>query len=476
MKGDFSRWTFDPHKYFSRVLLQQGRVLLDADWNEQNAILLGSLQQVAADLIGPHGGPREYCGFRLTRAEELSQPERKRLEDLKILPLKEGDGLIGPGRYYVDGVGVETPEYVAYTLQPYLPGLEVPKSGRLLVYLDLWERHITPLEDPYIREVALGGADTCTRAQLIWQVKLLDLDDPGEEFSKEQQEALKNLKLGSANCDNFPLAGFRQALSGNPPLLKARALQHSGPDTDPCLTPPEARYRGQENQLYRVEVHKGGPAGEATFKWSRENGSVLGGWTATQGNRLSVSGIHDSLHGFEATGWVELTHDDYELQGKPGTLVQLSKVEGDQLTLNPATANGTLPVSSDPVTLHNPKIRRWDQRKREDLELTGGAILIEEGSGEAGWIELENGIQVQFQAPAQGQPPHLYRSGDYWFIPARTATGDVEWPGDPDNPQALPPQGIQHHYAPLALAGTATGGLIHLRRAFSGLAVCIDEG
>jgi hypothetical protein len=33
MKGDFTRNTFVPSKSFSRVLMQQGRVQLDADWN-----------------------------------------------------------------------------------------------------------------------------------------------------------------------------------------------------------------------------------------------------------------------------------------------------------------------------------------------------------------------------------------------------------------------------------------------------------
>ena len=34
-RGDFTRDTFNPLKHFSRVLMQQGRVQLDADWNEQ---------------------------------------------------------------------------------------------------------------------------------------------------------------------------------------------------------------------------------------------------------------------------------------------------------------------------------------------------------------------------------------------------------------------------------------------------------
>ena len=39
MSGDYSRQRFDPRKQFSAVLMQQGRVQLDADWNEQGAIL-----------------------------------------------------------------------------------------------------------------------------------------------------------------------------------------------------------------------------------------------------------------------------------------------------------------------------------------------------------------------------------------------------------------------------------------------------
>jgi hypothetical protein len=43
-----------------------------------------------------------------------------------------------------------------------------------------------------------------------------------------------------------------------------------------------------------------------------------------------------------------------------------------------------------------------------------------------------------------------YLTGDYWFIPARVATGNVEWPQADDlNPQPLPPHGVEHHYAPL---------------------------
>ena len=63
MQGDFSRDTFEARKNFSRVLMQQGRVQLDADWNEQSAILLHYIRTLAADIIGPHGGPDPDFGI-----------------------------------------------------------------------------------------------------------------------------------------------------------------------------------------------------------------------------------------------------------------------------------------------------------------------------------------------------------------------------------------------------------------------------
>jgi hypothetical protein len=68
------------------------------------------------------------------------------------------------------------------------------------------------------------------------------------------------------------------------------------------------------------------------------------------------------------------------------------------------------------------------------------------------WIDLENGVQVFFVAGGH------YNNGDYWLIPARTATAIsrplVEWPQDratPPNPLPQPPAGIERHYCSLAL-------------------------
>ena len=58
------------------------------------------------------------------------------------------------------------------------------------------------------------------------------------------------------------------------PQLQARATVTSPQADEEDIEPVRAAYRGVENQLYRVEVHTGGSAAHATFKWSRDNGSV----------------------------------------------------------------------------------------------------------------------------------------------------------------------------------------------------------
>src|SRR2546430_12321903 len=57
MKGDLSRQTFDPERHYSSVRMQQGKVQLDADWNEQADIGRRRTEVEAADVIGLCGGP-----------------------------------------------------------------------------------------------------------------------------------------------------------------------------------------------------------------------------------------------------------------------------------------------------------------------------------------------------------------------------------------------------------------------------------
>jgi hypothetical protein len=168
MKGDFSRTTFDPRKHYSGVLMQQGRVQVDADWNEQEAIQRRRTQVEARDVIGACGAPEDAAGFEV---------------DITGTKLT-----IGAGRFYVDGILAESEtDDLPYEDQPDL--LDPPSwtdalvqagASYGLVYLDVWERHLTALDDRLLREVALGAPDTATRVKTVWQVRVLPLDRGGD--------------------------------------------------------------------------------------------------------------------------------------------------------------------------------------------------------------------------------------------------------------------------------------------------------
>jgi hypothetical protein len=554
MKADLTRDTFHPLKHYARVLTQQGRVQLDADMNEQAAILLRYLQTLAADLIGPAGGPQGN-GFKIT---PLAAPPN-------VL-----DFQIGFGNYYVNGLLCQAdftpiaifpttsasgnvfqvmnwtsdfelatvPYYEVFddtpsstnapvavqitnpqkaqnqiTIQPTQSGTSFssfpnPKLRRVItylhqpdfvfsttsgavsppplltgysqIYLDVWERAITYAEDDSIREVALGGPDTAARSKLVWQVK--------------------STQSAAGGADAPPC--------GTPPpppprgWLQAMAKQ-SSPSMNPCIINPNASYTGPENQLYRVEINRGGAAGtvsgsSATFKWSRENGSVIypiasgGGTTAIVVESLG----RDDRFGLTEGDLVEVQDDRSVLLNLPGNLLPVQSIDSTTMTV---TLNGTPDtVLGSDETLH-PLLRRWDQTNGDPAE--GGLTLDNDNAAfvqEGVWLTLEDGVQIRFQpadpvqSPPTAPPPPVnqYITGDYWLIPARTATGDVEWPkvtdaqGNPESdtngniiPVALPPHGITHYYAPLAVVlvgATGVSVVSECRSSFSSGAVLLS--
>ena len=406
MKGDFSRNSFDPAKRYTSVRLQQGRVQLDADWNEQIEIGAERLRSGTRDLVGAAGGPLPTPGF-----EVVADPS-----------LPAGDVRILQGRYYVDGVLVENPEATTLISQPEGGGTALAE-GRHLLYLDVWEQHLTFVEDERIREVALGGPDTATRTRQVWQVRALPVGDGFHCLASD--------------------AGWDALVAGSSGRMAAQANPMATP-VDPCVVPASAGFRGLQNRLYRVEIHATGTLASATMKWSRDNGTVL--FPVEEVNvdgsasrlRLRSLGRDDELS-LKVGDHVEVLDDDNELTGSPGLLTQVSAIDPDDLIVTLAAA-----VAGIDPTRHA-KLRRWD---------SAGALRV----GPKAWIALEDGIEVRFEVGS-------YRTGDHWLIPARTIQGNpllvggngLDWPRVGSNPEALPPEGIRHRYARLAIV-RRTGG------------------
>jgi hypothetical protein len=57
MKADLSRATFDKARRYRSVRMQQGRVQLDADFNEQQDILNHRIEIETRDSLGPVAVP-----------------------------------------------------------------------------------------------------------------------------------------------------------------------------------------------------------------------------------------------------------------------------------------------------------------------------------------------------------------------------------------------------------------------------------
>jgi uncharacterized protein DUF6519/PASTA domain-containing protein len=442
MHGDFSRWTFAAVRDYRSVLLQQGRVLLDADWNEQTRLTAHHDEVRTLDVVGRSGGPLPEDGgagpFAIL-ASDGSVPSGTAWADL----------VVTPGRYYVDGVLAEswprsstgTPAGWALTDQPFLatigsgvtadPGLPEPPTSpdgtRYALYLEVSEHQVTADEAPELRESALGGPDTTTRAQTVWQVRWQRLD-------------------GAEQCTDLHAADW---LARTPRTMVA-ALRDAEADADPCRITTTGGYRRLENQLYRVQVHDAGDdATPTTFLWSRENGSVVAGLVA-----LTTS----ALPGVDAVLQQDRVGRDDELSIRQGDLVEVTSTDRALRRLPGYLARAGVPDGIDlpvvwlaghPTSLaalgRAPIVRRWE----------GGPVRAS-----ATAVDLEDGLTVRF--PTGGQAA----TGDYWLVPARAVRlaygvselrGTIDWPVDGSTPRAMPPAGPPRHVAPLAIL-RRTGG------------------
>jgi hypothetical protein len=272
MNGDFARMTFDPGRHFSRVLLQQGRMLLESDYNEQSAIHHHFLRTLIVDLVG-------RC-WRADKGFTLAVPKQK------------DDFQIKRGHLYVDGILCENDADCTYATQPHgpVPALPLATDG-FMAYVECWERHVSPVQLADLREIALGGRDTATRAQVAWQVRTasgewakaqaalleaalgLQVQNTADPAAKAAVQGLKDQvapalaafldalsKIGEAgedavNCTKA--VAFSDLLDLAAPRLRAIAKRPAD-NLDPCAIAADSEYRGRENQLYRIEIHAPG--------------------------------------------------------------------------------------------------------------------------------------------------------------------------------------------------------------------------
>jgi hypothetical protein len=490
MKADITRSTYNKNKKYTKVNAQQGRIQLDADWNEQLDIQAHFDKTMLCDLVGKTGTSIEDSGFEITSTTD-------------------GSGFtIGAGRYYVDGIICENNAQINALKQEDLPYIElftqdlfkeniiVPKEeGYYVVYLDVWQRHITALEDPDLIEVALGRTDTTTRTKNIWQVKTLKVE------TITTQEALTEFEQNIVRSDGKLRVRLKPATQ------------------DKCKPLFESGYSGDENRLYRVEIHspikivdnhsssqKIGEYGSKhstvpAFKWSRENAIVTAKIRRVKKSSDNLMRIvienskKDDFYNFKKNHWIEVTDDYCELWNKPGQFIQIHEVRENiqenrsilKIVSPPDPSLLSYIADTDNYVSKTPKVRRWStpndtvntpndinptpDATQQTSDLKPADTLPTSNDTETpsysrsaftpytldneGYIDLESGIQIKFEAGN-------YVTGDYWLIPARTITKNIEWPTrtiapNISEPVALPSL-MEHHYCPLALLRCTKNG------------------
>ncbi len=401
MKTQISRDSFQPGQRYSGVYLQQGRMILDADWNELTEIDKARLVDALRDAIA--GGAPRVGGLRVY-AE----------------PPGSTNILVAPGALYVDGVParLDAPAPLAVNAQPEYPIAADYSGQNLFLYADVWERSVSALEQPALMDAALHGADTATRSQTMLQVKwCANATDPLDENA--------NPSLGTA-----------------PLLLRLRLIASSGDACDPCASQVRVDER-IGNYLFRVEVHDYDPGSQwLTLKWSRDNGA-------------EACAVAAMPAGFNHGDWVweYFDRDTERLLGNhfaPNPLKLRGLIKESCVTPSGA---------SEPKTW----VRQWDGYLRIKLdsgELSGrdrgvalfAGTLDDPAQGRA---SLDGGVlklnleHLELELACSGQ---RFVPGDYWLAAVRESVnvaGQYVLPAMPDlsvPAQGEAPRGVRHHY------------------------------
>ncbi|MBB3331410.1 hypothetical protein BDK63_002293 [Halomonas campaniensis] len=402
MKTQISRYRRESDHRYDAVHQQQGRVLTDADWNA----LVDALRRTLVE------GSRQALGSGM--------PANGGLLDID----QDGRPALRWGRVVVDGrLGewVATPgadeDTDPLSVQADLPGL-APPAGDHVLYVDLWEREITALEDPSLADPALNGADTCTRTRTMVQLKWAPLDDdPFEEAA------------GLPACGDASLT------------LQER--EEATLVDDPCEPQLEVFHPGIGDALFRLEVHHHpGPGGdgELVLKWSRENGAEAEARDALSPGFVSPDRVYEPF-GPDSDSHLGIHRHDSAGIPRRGTLVA-----------------GRAPHEEEDPELR--WLRRWDGYCH--LTRSGGAWEWQEGWHRGTALQRHDSEEQARQAGSA--EVHLtddrlllmldryslelelgerrFISGDYWLATLREAAEEaarIEL-------ASATPLGIRHHY------------------------------
>lgn len=266
MSSDKARISYDEQQRYRSVVMQQGRVTLEADWNEAQQIVNEEIRKEALDFVGPSGTPDD--GYRIM--------------ETGVAPTPPFNFTVAPGTMYVGGVRVQLDEATQYSgPAPYSGQMEwrdyvndpdwvnLPDSAppREFIYLSLREQEVTAVEDAALREAALGGPDTAARTRLIQHIVRSQVDGMDCEHGLATQRGKWNSRGLDFDDETMRLLSQARLRVSFPP-------QSSTPD--PCEPTVQGGFLGADNQLICIKVVSFNTANNTgRLVWGYDNASFL---------------------------------------------------------------------------------------------------------------------------------------------------------------------------------------------------------
>jgi hypothetical protein len=466
MPSDKTRTSDDVRQGYKGPVMQEGRVILDRDFNALQETVSAAIEADVLDIIGPCGTPDDGFGISVPAISSPPAPALWVPPAPLVAPAPHRfDFLISPGTMYVGGQRAvfpaadpgQQPFTYSYFDQPDWIQPDDPSSGSPLVspevefvYLHVFEQEVSAVEDSDLKDVALGGPDTTQRLRLMRRVERLAVqaDDCASALEQATQTWLTTL-----------------GMQFDPPtmqLLPQAALQigftQSATAADPCDPVATGGYLGADNQLIRVQISDAGngTAGSSKLLWGYDNASFLYRVTVnadSQTLQLSQSPV-DAFHSPKSGQVVEVLRTAAVLESDPDasdpfhqkTIVRcVAEASGEVRTLATGYDPGAgtvvldqvLPVEylddATPVFL-----RIWEAELSFDP--AGGTVELVDAGG------VTTGVQATITIPTNGTPP----VGACWMIAVRPSTPQAVYPERfLISPQ--PPDGPRQWACPLAV-------------------------
>ncbi len=420
MIGDFTGVPLRPEDRWTGARLAQARVVVDHEWNLNLFAAQRRAEDAAAGMLGPGAVvPAGSGAFGVTFTTDASG---------------EPDLMFGAGRIWVDGLEVIAAEPFRYTSQPGAFGLPNVKSA--LVYLEVYEEVIPPVEDPSIDDPALRGIDASARSRVGYRVRVTPVP-PGDDWT--QTWAALGVPGTSAVLRIYP------------------SMERTA---DPCASGAPAALA--PDGWLRVEVMTSSGVGAAGVAGGQQAGAQLA-WSFDNGASAAAIGTVTTggLVTPVPTPAVRFSIGDLVEVSPPGRRA-LAEDHGDLYAVRDVTSAG----GRDTLTL-----RRDDMTMLEALAMPGtdvGGVVIRRWDGVAAVQSGETvatlrgvDVGVAFSVSEFG----MLLAGDWWGCRIRSgATPPLE---DREN---VAPDGIRRHIAPLAFLRLDEGGVSDLRQVYYPLA------